>query len=484
MVQIENSAPIALAFLFKRLKWPVPMVRWLAAKEIRNLLNAPTTRDAATKQLLESLIGCSCEYDVCALLSIIFMTATEARPAQAIVASNIKHPSLLGDMLLERIYGSGMGGWDHTHAGEAPYDFEASNYFEKYCTAHVPPILQTNLRRLERASGFPFVQQWAFEWEFLRDNLGTTLTEYAHYFGDSLEARSGIIGQFWQRMRDVYVSAYLRTLAHAISEWGLPQHIAEGYCLDIVEAVAGIFDIEFGNRPKWLSNLPEQFFAPDADLDKITRELLTASQQEGMTIVSLDLPISTSVHKYARLQLTAHLITENYQVPHGKFLYEKMPILPIDKTFSLEGPPANITLEEANSNGSLGGSEAAVCTCLFPIPFGTWQSDLFGVGLTIPAPYIVSNTKINCTAAGINLLSESEELVSTTRVWNDNWTPTHPKSGSTRCGVTTMMDKFYLERAKLRLDRNLVFFVRLRTWARTEEYGDYTESEINKLITF
>lgn len=483
MVLLANSSPIALAFLFKRLKWPVPMVRWRAAKEIRDLLNAVATRQATTEQLLDSLNRCSCESEACALLSIIFMATVEARPPQEAVTSSIKYASILGDMLLERIYGKGMGGWTHPYAGEVPYDFDAGSYFEKYCTAHVPPILRRNLGRLERVSGFPFLQQWACEWKTLRDSLGTHFTEYSHYFGDTLDARSGIMGQFWQRMREVYVSAYLRTLAHAVNSWGLPRDIAEGYCLDIVDAIAGMFDIEPGTRPAWLSDLPEQFCAPDADFNRIARELFAASQQDGMVAVSIDIPISASVHKYARLQITTHLITDNFEVPEGEYLYESMPLLLIEKTFELKGPPANITLEKASSAGSKGGDEVAVCMSIFPNPFGGWQSHFYGIGLTIPAPYVINNTEIRCTPEGINLITADQKIISTTRVWNDEWIPTHPNSGSTRCGVTTLMDGSHLEQAKTHLDRQLALFVRLRTWERKEEYDNYAELERNELIT-
>ena len=482
MVPLTNSAPIALAFLFRRLKWPVPMVRWRAAKEVRNLLNAEATRPAATEQLLGGLEECACESEVCALLSIIFLTAAEARPTRVAVISRIKYPSLLGDMLLERIYGRGMGGWLHTHAEAAPSDFEVGGYFEKYSTVHVPPILGDHLRRLQRVSGFPFLQQWGFEWKTLRDRLGAHFTEYPHYFGDVLDTRSGIMGQFWQRMRDVYLSAYLRTLAHAVGEWRLPQNIAEGYCLDIVDGVAGIFEIEPGVRPTWLSDFPERFCKPDADFGAIARELFEASWQDGMVAVSIDTPIAVSVQKYARLQMTTHLITADYEVPAGEFLYEKMPPLLIERTFEVKGAPPDITLDEAISAGSKGGDEAAVCICLFPIPFGCWQGDFFSLGLTIPAPYVVGEMQMSCTAEGINLMSCDEKLVSTTRAWNDGWTPLYPKSGSTRCGVVTMMDASRLEDARARVNRQLALFVRLRVWDREADYEDYAESERNQLV--
>lgn len=482
MVPIADSASIALALLLKRLKWPVPMVRWRAAKEVRNLLTAAATRAAATEQLLEALEDCACESEVCTLLTIVFLTTAEARPSREVVISRIKYPSILADMLLERTYGSGMGGWLQTYAGEAPSDFEAGGYFEKYSTAHVPPILGNNLRQLQRVSGFPFRRQWGYEWKALRDRLGTHFTGYPHYFSRALEARSGIMGQFWQRMRDVYVSAYLRTLAHAVNRWGLPKNIAEQHCLDIVDGVAGIFEIEPGIRPAWLSDLPERFCERDADFSVLARRLCDASRQNGMVAVSINVPIATSTKRYAQLEITTHLITANYAVPAGESLYERMPPLMIGQTFEVNGAPPEITLDEASSAGSKGGDESAVCIGLRPIPFGVWHGDLYSVGLTIPAPYVVEDTKLSCSTQGIDLISDDKKLVSTTRVWNDEWTPAYPKGGSTRCGVVTMMDDYRLEEARVCLGRRLASYVRLRIWELEGDYGDYVKMERSELV--
>lgn len=340
---------------------------------------------------------------------------------------------------------------------------------------------RNNLRRLERASGLPFRQQWAFEWKNLRDRLRTRYTRYPHYFDDVSDARGGIVGQYWQRMRDVYLSAYLRTLAYAASECGLPQRIAEGYCLDIVDGIAGLFEMDPGERPEWLSDFPERFCALDADFASIARELFAASRQDNMRLASLDMPIGASVQKHARLQVSVHLVTPDYELPLDTFLLEKMTFLMIDGTFELKGPPADITLEETSSPG-LRGDEVAVCNCLLPIPFGCWQGDYFNVGLAIPAPYILNGTQISCTPEGIDLKAASGELVSTTRVWNDEWSPPHPRGGSTRCGTVTMMDAGALDQARQRLGRCLALSVRLRIWAREKDYGDYVESERSALV--
>lgn len=104
------------------------------------------------------------------------------------------------------------------------------------------------------------------------------------------------------------------------------------------------------------------------------------------------------------------------------------------------------------------------------------------MGLAIPAPYILNETQISCTPEGIDLRAASDELVSTTRTWNDEWSPPHPRGGSTRCGTVTMMDAGALDQAQQRLERRLALFVRLRIWAREREYGDFAESERNALV--
>ena len=103
--------------------------------------------------------------------------------------------------------------------------------------------------RLERASGLPFQRQWAFEWMSLRDKLAIRYTDYPYYFDNIADVRAGIRGQYWQRMREVYRSAYLRTLAFAVSEWRLPQKIAQDNCVELVEGIAGLFEVDLDEGP-------------------------------------------------------------------------------------------------------------------------------------------------------------------------------------------------------------------------------------------
>jgi hypothetical protein len=478
MVPLVNSAPIAISFLFHRLKWPVPMSRWRTAKEIRNLLNNPNTRSSTLDALLNYIDQCQTESEVCEILMIVFLTCPNARPARTTLASRIHCRSILADIILERIYGlgRGIGGWRWSHSGRAPADFKAGDYFEKHKTAHVPPIFEHNLEHLEKVSGRPFRRQWAYEWKVLADKLATYYTGYPHYFDDVLESRAGVMGQYWQRMREVFLSAYLRTLAFAVSEWRMPQKTAEDYCMDMVHGIAGLFDVEPVTRPRWLSDFPERLFAPSADFTSLISELLQAARAEGMRLVAVHTPIASSVQKFATLTLSTHLVTSNYEPPAGALLYEKMPWLSLKDTFELKGSPAQITVEEASTKGKT-GDEVAVCSQLFPVPYGTWQYDYFGMGIRIPAPYTIPDTEIRCTHESIDCITSCGKLGSRTVIWNDNWVPAYPKGGSTRCGTATMIDQEVLAEAMERLGRKFALFMQLRIWDREKEYGDYSESK-------
>ena len=88
------------------------MVRWRAAKEIRNLLNDPETRSSTTDALLDYLDQCKTESEVCEILTIVFLTSPDGRPTRTVLASRIHCPSILADMILERTYGMGAASAD------------------------------------------------------------------------------------------------------------------------------------------------------------------------------------------------------------------------------------------------------------------------------------------------------------------------------------------------------------------------------------
>ena len=188
---MKLPSSVTLSFLLQRLKWPVSMVRWRSAKEVRDLLNELSTRAAMNDALLIFLDRCGTESEVCSVLSIIFLADPAARPPLDDVVNRIQHPSILADELLDLAYGQGsrIGGWWATHAGTAPIDFDAGDYFQECNIAHLAPFFLTELQRLQRNTGLPFLRQWAFEWHTLREKHETRYTRYPHYFDNVSDAR-------------------------------------------------------------------------------------------------------------------------------------------------------------------------------------------------------------------------------------------------------------------------------------------------------
>ncbi len=471
-----SSRSTALSILLHRQKWPVPMVRWRVAKGIRSLLEFTNTRKSATAALLDYLANCKYESEVCEILNILFLTPPGARPAYSLVASSIHSPSILADALLERTFGAGhaIGGWSKTHSGRAHPGFEADKYFQEHRTAQVPPIYLNHLARLEGSSGLPFIEQWAYEWRKICDYQGTRYTRYAHYFDDSSENRAGIQGQYWQRMREAYLSAYLRTLAFAVLEWNLPEGVAESYCVEMVCGVKGLFEWDPGPRPTWLADFPERAFTEEFELERIARGLINASRLGGQRLVSLSAPVAMSVTSYAKLELGAYLVTSDYQLPADGMPYDRVRVLP-SRSFKFNGSLSVRQIDEVTTSGNP-GSALGVCVELVPVPFGAWQGDVLSAGLKVPDPHVVGEASVRCTQDAIELVGAADDILAKTLTWNDQWTPSYPRNGNTRCGIATLLDEATLNAAMLRLQRNLAWCVTLTTWTRQTDFGDYVES--------
>ncbi|NII11289.1 ATP-binding protein [Oleiagrimonas sp. C23AA] len=372
-----NSAefPMGFTMLLKRLKWPVPMARFRVAREIRGLLENETTRPTATAALLDHLENSRYESETCEILNVLMLTSDEARPPHSVVTSRIKHPSILADCLLERMYGPGeaKGGWARTYSNQAPVDFEPSDYFEEHKTAHVPPVYRNHLEKLQSQSGFPFAKQWAFEWEAICESLGTHYTRYPYFFGDVAEVRAGLMGQYWQRIHEAYLSAYLRTLAFAVCELGLPQHFAEGLCFEMIHGIDGLHDLNPISRPAWLGDFPERACVAEDDLEAIARDFINHAEFDGLRLVSLTTPIAFTTANYARLEISSHFVSPDF-VPKPDPSLHEMPRNLLCERFKLEGCLSELPLEVIETNG-LSGTEFSVCVELTPIPFGSWQGD-------------------------------------------------------------------------------------------------------------
>lgn len=482
-VALPMNRALSLELTLNRLLWPVPLVRWRAARVVRDLIENPATRATSTDALLAALRSAELESDVCAVLTVLLMVEKASLPELEDVRSHILQHSILADILLHEIYGSSGGtDWRHAHSGTAPLSFEESEYFTRYRTQHVPPQLLNSLVNVEEATGLPFTRQWGFEWQQLCDRTGAQYTEFPYYFCDFGEMRDGVVGQFSPRQSELYRSAYLRTFAIAVSEWGFPQREAGPYVSEVSPSIRGLFEVDPVERPAWLSDFPERCAAEPDDLEALLRAMVANRPADGRALVSLHAPLDGTVERFGDVTLTSYLVSADFVAPAR---HPAMPtaVLMAHTGLTIDQPLCATMPDEVRVEG-LHGDALPVCSSLLPLPHGLWHGHLHSTGIPMPNSFVApGHTFIQADRNRLSLRQEDVEI-STTRYWLDHWSPNYPLSGgSTRCGAWAIMDQALLMAYASMTGRQLAWSARLRIWRREKDYGPFELVERTLFLT-
>lgn len=481
MAELKSQASDTLSFLTQRLNWPVPMVRWRAAREIRSLLECEDTRDEMSEKLLDFLEMCKTESEVCAVLNLFLLSDEKARPTRSSLISRLNHPSILADFLLERMYGwgKGAGGWLGAHSGPAPLNFVPSVYFEKHKSAHLPPIFFDRLKELESYSGAPFVKQWAFEWHTLCEQTGTRFTRYPDHFNDVMETRSGIVGQYQQRQTEAMRSAHIRTFARAVSEWNMPQGQALDELFDHIPAISGLFDLEPIERPIWLGDFPKKCLDDTVGLKELLQGLLSEFRGKDERILSFTSPFKIDDARHGHLQLSAFLATEDFKLGNEKDIFEPPTFCDARKNLSVETEWSGRSMEDSSMEGQTGRA-IPICNGIHAVPHGHWMSNYFSAGILVLAGYCLPGGKNLRVRNGELELIIDEVVISVTSVWHDFWTPHYAQNGGhTRNGVSVEVTSDVLNKiSEGRSDGlKLGWFLKTWVWKPDTDYGEYKLTE-------
>jgi hypothetical protein len=471
MVVMTLKPQFAMRVLLERLNWPVRFVRWQSAVQFAKLFSS-SRRNEAIKTYLDWLKSRQFETEILSGLAILQCTEPCDRPSAADVKKHIKKSSILAELLFQRLYGKLLGGWTSNHSGSPPSNFKPDRYFEDYQGQVIPQILATQLKRLEKKTGLPFMEQWAFEWRTLMDFTKSPHSSFPHYFLRGAYSREDLSVQLSQSQCNVYRSAYLRTFAFAVQQWNMPkdQAVLEATCC--LPLNNGLLSIEPTARPKWLGDVPEKAFETDAPIEGLIRQLLASGvASNGMRPVSLRIPISNAVADFGELLIQSFYASDDF-TPKPDFTdnSSRMLVWPIDNLISIECPLPEEEPDDFRIDG-IKGCCIPICLDTLPMPFGFWQGDYFSLGLAFPAPYNSSSQQIARMAKGkIETLAEGKR-VGRWSTWNDNWSPVHPKEGRTRCGSLAELSATALDSTATKLGMKLVWHARLDTWHREKDYG-------------
>jgi len=476
MVQLATDET-TLRVLIERLCWPLRLVRVRVAQEYGALLSHPKHRTLALKVYLEWLASRKMASEVVSGLCVLKCVPEPYLPNLSVLRGSINEPSILADMVVESVYGFGnkCGGWANAHSGTAPASFEPSRFFDEHKSAHVAPIMGMIFRDWQRKVGLDFPKQWAFEWQAVMDATSSPYSGYPYYFLNGVNRDSGVIGQFSQRQDEVFRTSFLRTIHWAMSH-GMP--LAHGtflaeHTLPLNNDFANLRPV---SRPAWLGTKPEDCCAEGADLERLCKEIIANGlAAESRLPVSIEIPISPEVHKFAAIGLTAVLASPDFEreLPDASRVVRKLLIL--DPNSSFNGP---LPIDEPNERLVTGevGNCLPIVAGVFPDQMGFWHGEYFGMGIDLPMSYILPEpSSIQCNLNGLEIQTASG-VVANWRVWHDNYSPLYPKGGETRCGMLTTMPRQIIADAENQTGRKLGWVVNLRVWASEKDYTPLIKS--------
>ena len=200
--------------LVERLLWPVPRVRWEAARALARLIRLDN--EEASRALLDWIGSRQLESEAVLGLDIIEAFDLGSYFDYCKLSKVIRVPSHLSNLILINNFSEAtnlpLSRFAVSPEEPARLSLEIDAWFERYRKWAVPLIFSDKIEKLEKATGFPFMNRWKHEWRWLQSIHQRPSAEYPLYFSRGDRTR---LGQFDHAQREIYVSAYLRTLTYA-----------------------------------------------------------------------------------------------------------------------------------------------------------------------------------------------------------------------------------------------------------------------------
>lgn len=420
---------VGLALLVERLHWPVPRVRWEAARQLAALIR--TDDRAAHDALLDWTRRQWLEADALIAPSLIeSFELGECFNFDELHAA-IQAPSVLSDALLASLYpdkAARLFGFRLGYTSAAPPSPAESGRFERGIGTIVPRIFHTYLKWTERDFELPFLDRWRAEWSLLDQEFKEAYTDFPSFF---VAGDRGFTGSLDVRQRQVFVSAFLRVLAYARAVWGMPNHLA----LECSELAApfnqGLARFSTSDRPVWSIGLIEKLEILGAKgLARAIWADANLSAARGFEPLALDVA-DHSERSAVRLEVYRAMEEKNGGAPPVSEVGDLPWLNPRPHRRSLDGH-----LDVSHPWASGAGLRPLV-VAVQTSALGRAHIDLMPNRLQLPTPMLAAgSSSIECHENRIVMLDDAGELAEL-RLWYADWTPVHPPDISNLGHVTT-----------------------------------------------
>ena len=245
---------LPIRMLLERLLFPVPRVRWEAARSLANLIRN-SDREAA-RLLLDWIGARQLESEVVLGLGIVDAFDLGACFEFSDVKGSVRAPSHLSDWILKRNFTEArslsVANYRFSPDDTAPLPNDEEAWFHCFRKSVAHPVISRRLKTLQESTGHPFLTRWEHEWQWLQATHRRPIPSFPEFFSKSDRGR---VGWFELGQRELFVSAYLRTFAFATAQWRMPQNAAEWHSIVALSMNRGLAELSPVERPVWTRSI-------------------------------------------------------------------------------------------------------------------------------------------------------------------------------------------------------------------------------------
>jgi hypothetical protein len=452
----------AYEMLIARLRWPSPRVRWETARTIARLVEAD---DRVAKESLTNWIGRrTLESEIAIGLGVVdgFGLEDHFEPDDLIEA--IKVPSVLSDRLMAAMFGDSRKSGADRHQCSPDVDVELpaaiDRCFDRYRRFAVPPVFDTTLRAIEKSTGAPLIARWKHEWRWLQAMQERPVTDYpGHFFSPSAR---GEVGSYDGAQREVFATAYLRTLHWAHRALDAPIDVVEQYSLIALTTNRGLARVEPGRRKPWarLTLPPRDDWRQEAE--KLWIGACSSSKDN-------ELPIAVNVRHAEKTGFIDHRLT--------------LAAVPIGMPLTDDGPSAfkSLVFEDNREFGgrigpvrAIGRSEIngpiALAQTVSPRNWGRFHVDL-AQEITLLSPIFTGGT-MRIEGRDKEIVGKVGRMTFTRwHYWLSGWSPASPTEMLTSVPSVTTVRRDILNLLEEKLGIRYVMWARTVRGMRSDGYS-------------
>jgi len=462
---------------FNRLRHPVPMAKLMAVHAVADAIQSTNCGAVVWREYLEWISGLELESEVAEALLFGFLARGTPNVNAGELRLAVSRPSILSDYIVAHTGGSKIfvNSWANCHSGEVPDLYKpAGEAVRLTATTNVPPIIVSELDRLESLSGHPFRRQWEFEIERLIARYGSPEDgSFSYWTGGERDA----VGRYIGRQSHYARSGFLRTIALAVDMWEMPEDIAKNAGLLALPASLLYVQVPPGDLPAWVDVLyrasPRDGEAAHDVAEALVAEF--AKQADERQLLYLNAPLSRSETYEGELRIVSCYV--NGGIADSKAIFK------LHNMLASSGAPAVVNRVDGVVAPPLGQHSLDLPGNVRLLPAvvpdvggaGYITADILQRCPCLPANYADIETFRGVPrSGGVDLLLDSHDLGRMMH-WNQQWRPWHRPQMGPPCGTALEVRRDCYSSIAPSPEWRLETHWRVHLISREKTWGDWEE---------